>query len=212
MIKVILCDDHELVRNGIRNTLESDTGIRIIAEAANSEDLKEILRQNECDVLLLDISMPGRSGLELVEQLTKEKKPPSILIVSMHPEQNYALRTLRAGAHGYFHKSGNPSQIIKAVRLLAQGRYYLPPNISDLLVTHLKTRENSKIHDTLSQREMDTLKLIGEGQRLTDIARKMMISPKTVSVYRSRILEKLNLSNNGELILYSIENKLNSRP
>eukprot|EP01032_Pedospumella_encystans_P010770 gene10770-12562_t len=153
--------------------------------------------------------MPGRSGLELVEQLTKEKNPTRVLIVSMHPEKHYALRSLRAGAHGYFHKSGNPSQMIGAVRLLAQGRYYVPPEISELLVTHLKTHENSKIHDTLSQREMDTLKLIGAGQRLTDIARKMMISPKTVSVYRSRILEKLNLSSNGELILYSIENNLN---
>ncbi|PVE44660.1 response regulator [Limnohabitans planktonicus] len=209
MINVILCDDHELVRKGIRNTLESETDIRIVAEAENSENLKNILRQHDCDVLLLDISMPGRSGLELVEQLTKEKNPTRVLIVSMHPEKHYALRSLRAGAHGYFHKSGNPSQMIGAVRLLAQGRYYVPPEISELLVTHLKTHENSKIHDTLSQREMDTLKLIGAGQRLTDIARKMMISPKTVSVYRSRILEKLNLSSNGELILYSIENNLN---
>lgn len=210
MIKVILCDDHELVRKGIRNTLESEIDIQIVAEAKNSEDLKQVIRQYECDVLLLDISMPGRSGLELVEQLSKEKNPTRILIVSMHPEQHYALRSLRAGAHGYFHKSGNPSLMIGAVRLLAQGRYYVPPEISDLLVTHLKNHEITKVHDTLSQREMDTLKLIGSGQRLTDIAQKMMISPKTVSVYRSRILEKLKLSNNGELILYSIENNLNT--
>ena len=210
MIKVILCDDHELVRKGIKNTLETETDIRIVAEAQNSEDLRKIIRQHECDVLLLDISMPGRSGLELVDQLSQEKNPARVLIVSMHPEQHYALRSLRAGAHGYFHKSGNPSQMIGAVRLLAQGRYYVPAEISELLVTHLKTHETSKVHDTLSQREMDTLKLIGAGQRLTDIARKMMISPKTVSVYRSRILEKLKLSNNTELILYSIENNLNN--
>ena len=138
MIKVILCDDHELVRKGIRNTLESETDIRIVAEAENTEELKKILRLHECHVLLLDINMPGRSGLEMVEQISKEKNPARVLMVSMHPEQHYALRSLRAGAHGYFHKSGNPSQMIGAVRLLAQGRYYVPPEISDMLVTHLK--------------------------------------------------------------------------
>jgi DNA-binding NarL/FixJ family response regulator len=154
--------------------------------------------------------MPGRSGLEMVEQISKEKNPARVLMVSMHPEQHYALRSLRAGAHGYFHKSGNPSQMIGAVRLLAQGRYYVPSEISDMLVTHLKNHEASKVHDTLSQRELDTLKLIGAGQRLTDIAKQMMISPKTVSVYRSRILEKLKLSTTSQLILYSLENNLNT--
>jgi DNA-binding NarL/FixJ family response regulator len=209
MIKVILCDDHELVRKGIRNTLESEVDIRIVAEASKAEDLKKVMLQHECDVLLLDINMEGRSGLEVTEQLAKQESKTRILIVSMHPEEHYALRSLRAGAHGYFHKSGNPSQMIQAVRLLAQGRSYVTPEIADLLISNLSAIESKHMHDALSQREMDTLKLIGTGKRLTDIARQMMISPKTVSVYRSRILEKLKLSSNGELMLYTLKNNLN---
>jgi two-component system invasion response regulator UvrY len=209
MIKVILCDDHELVRKGIRNTLESEVDIRIVAEASKAEDLKKVMLQHECDVLLLDINMEGRSGLEVTEQLAKQESKTRILIVSMHPEEHYALRSLRAGAHGYFHKSGNPSQMIQAVRLLAQGRSYVTPEIADLLISNLSANDSKHMHDALSQREMDTLKLIGTGKRLTDIARQMMISPKTVSVYRSRILEKLKLSSNGELMLYTLKNNLN---
>jgi DNA-binding NarL/FixJ family response regulator len=209
MIRVIICDDHELVRKGIRLTLESEVDMRIVAEAARGEDLKKVMLQHECDVLLLDINMQGRSGLEITEQLAKQESKTRILIVSMHPEEHYALRSLRAGAHGYFHKSGNPFKMIQAVRLLAQGRSYVTPEISELLISNLSAKESPKMHDSLSQREMDTLKLIGTGKRLTDIARQMMISPKTVSVYRSRILEKLKLSSNGELILYALQNNLN---
>lgn len=208
MIKVILCDDHELVRKGIRNTLESEVDIRIVAEASKGEDLKKVMLQHECDVLLLDINMQGRSGLEITEKLAKQESKTRILIVSMHPEEHYALRSLRAGAHGYFHKSGNPSKMIQAVRLLAQGRSYVTPEIAELLISNLTSNESKNMHDALSQREMDTLKLIGTGKRLTDIARQMMISPKTVSVYRSRILEKLKLSSNGELMLYTLKNNL----
>jgi two-component system invasion response regulator UvrY len=208
MIKVILCDDHELVRKGIRNTLESEVDIRIVAEASKAEDLKQVMRQHECDVLLLDISMQGRSGLEIVEQLAKEENKTRILIVSMHPEQHYALRSLRAGAHGYFHKSENPAKMIEAVRILAQGGLYVTPETAEILVSNLTSQETPHLHESLSQREMDTLKLIGEGQRLSDIARQMMISPKTVSVYRSRILEKLKLSSNGELMRYTLKNQL----
>jgi DNA-binding NarL/FixJ family response regulator len=209
MIRVIICDDHELVRKGIRLTLESEVDMRIVAEAARGEDLKKVMLQHECDVLLLDINMQGRSGLEITEQLAKQESKTRILIVSMHPEEHYALRSLRAGAHGYFHKSGNPFKMIQAVRLLAQGRSYVTPEISELLISNLSAKESPNMHDSLSQREMDTLKLIGTGKRLTDIARQMMISPKTVSVYRSRILEKLKLSSNGELILYALQNNLN---
>ena len=209
MIRVIICDDHELVRKGIRHTLESEVDMRIVAEAARGEDLKKVMLQHECDVLLLDINMQGRSGLEITEQLAKQESKTRILIVSMHPEEHYALRSLRAGAHGYFHKSGNPAKMIQAVRLLAQGRSYVTPEIAELLISNLSANESVHMHDALSQREMDTLKLIGTGKRLTDIARQMMISPKTVSVYRSRILEKLKLNSNGELMLYTLKNNLN---
>ena len=208
MIKVILCDDHELVRKGIRNTLESEVDIRIVAEASKAEDLKLVMRQHACDVLLLDISMQGRSGLEIVKQLAKEDNKTRILIVSMHPEQHYALRSLRAGAHGYFHKSESPAKMIEAVRILAQGRLYVTHETAEILVSNLTSHETPNLHESLSQREMDTLKLIGEGQRLSDIAKQMMISPKTVSVYRSRILEKLKLSSNGELMRYTLKNQL----
>ena len=209
MINVIICDDHELVRRGIRQTLESEVDIRVVAEASNYQDLRVALRQNPCDVLLLDIQLEGRNGLEVLGTVNSENSKIRCLIVSMYPESQYALRCLRAGAQGYFNKASSPQKMIEAVRLIAQGRRYVTPEIADILVDGLSSPQESALHESLSERELETLKLIASGRRLSDIARELMISPKTVSVYRRRVLDKLNLDNNGQLILYAIENRLN---
>jgi len=209
MIDVILCDDHALVRRGIRDTLADAPNIRITGEAGSYPELRELLRNATCDVLLLDINLPGRSGLEVLESLQHTHPHIKILVVSMYPEDQYALRCLRAGAHGYANKAGDPLQLIHAVQTLMQGRKYLTPEVAQLLADSVaQPAEQQPGHHQLSEREMQTLVKIASGKRLSDIAEELMLSPKTVSVYRARVLEKLGLGNNAELTVYAIRNQL----
>ncbi|TSE25205.1 Response regulator UvrY [Tepidimonas sediminis] len=208
MIRVVLCDDHAVVRRGIRDTLQEATDIRVVAEAGSYPELREALRREQPDVLLLDVDLPGRSGLEILSVLHDEGSPVRTIIVSMYPEDQYAIRCLRAGAMGYLNKGGDPQALIAAVRSVAQGRKYITPEIAELLANHLQAPEGGEPHDALSERELQTLRLIASGKKLSQIAEALMISPKTVSVYRARVLEKLGLSNNAELTVYAIRNKL----
>ncbi|TSE18586.1 Response regulator UvrY [Tepidimonas alkaliphilus] len=208
MIRVVLCDDHAVVRRGIRDTLQEATDIRVVAEAGSYPELREALRREQPDVLVLDVDLPGRSGLEVLSVLQSEGSPVRTLMVSMYPEDQYAIRCLRAGAMGYLNKGGDPQALVAAVRTVAQGRKYITPEIAELLANHLQSPEGGEPHDALSQRELQTLKMIASGKKLSQIAEALMISPKTVSVYRARVLEKLGLSNNAELTVYAIRNKL----
>ncbi|MFW9595302.1 MAG: response regulator [Macromonas sp.] len=208
MIKVVLCDDHAVVRRGIRDTLMEATDIRVVAEADGYASLREVLRQEAPDVLLLDVDLPDRSGLEILAVLQKEEAPPKVVMVSMYPEDQYALRCLRAGAVGYLNKGGDPSALLPAVRTAAEGRKYITPQIAELLANHLSAPAATELHAALSERELQTLKRIASGKKLAQIAEDLMLSPKTVSVYRARVLEKLGLTNNAELTVYAIRNQL----
>jgi DNA-binding NarL/FixJ family response regulator len=161
-----------------------------------------------CDVLVLDINLPGRSGLDVLHALKDEGTPVKVLIVSMYPEDQYAIRALRAGAHGYVNKGGDPQLLVQAVRTVAQGRKYVTPEIAQMLVENLSTPATGQPHEKLSDRELQTLVMIASGKRLSDIATDLVLSPKTVSVYRARVLEKLQLANNSELTVYAIRNGL----
>jgi DNA-binding NarL/FixJ family response regulator len=233
MIKVILCDDHALIRRGIRDTLSDAADIEVVGEAGDYGELRALLRQRAsqaddaaaanggstrnggsaapqppCDVLVLDINMPGRSGLDVMHALKDEGSPIKVLVVSMYPEDQYAIRALRAGAFGYVNKGGDPQLIVQAVRTVSQGRKYVTPEIAQMLVESLTTPVSEQAHDKLSDRELQTLVMIASGKRLSDIAEELMLSPKTVSVYRARVLEKLGLGNNSELTVYAIRNGL----
>lgn len=208
MIKVVLCDDHAVVRRGIRDTLQEATDIQVVGEADSYASLRELLRREACDVLLLDVDLPGRSGLEILSVLQEEKSSVRAVMVSMYPEDQYAIRCLKAGAVGYLNKAGDPSALLSAVRSAAQGRKYITPEIAEMLANHLNAPESADLHETLSEREMQTLRKIASGKKLSQIAEELMISPKTVSVYRARVLEKLGLSNNAELTVYAIRNQL----
>lgn len=208
MIKVVLCDDHAVVRRGIRDTLLEATDIQVVAEAEGYASLREVLRQHQPDVLLLDVDLPGRSGLEILAVLQEESSPVKTVMVSMYPEDQYAIRCLKAGAVGYLNKGGDPAALLTAVRTVAQGRKYITPAIAEMLATHLSTPDATELHESLSERELQTLKKIASGKKLSQIAEELMISPKTVSVYRARVLEKLALSNNAELTVYAIRNQL----
>jgi DNA-binding NarL/FixJ family response regulator len=218
MIEVILCDDHALIRRGIRDTLSDAPDIRVVGEAGDYGELRSLMRTLQqqpgrdpgkpCDVLVLDINLPGRSGLDALHALKDEGSPIKVLVVSMYPEDQYAIRALRAGAYGYVNKGGDPQLLVQAVRTVSQGRKYVTPEIAQMLVESLTAPSTENPHQKLSDRELQTLVMIASGKRLADIAEELTLSPKTVSVYRSRVLEKLALANNAELTVYAIRNGL----
>ena len=204
MIRVILCDDHAMVRRGIRDTISEATDIQVVGEAASYPELRDVMRKVECDVLVLDLNMPGRGGLEVLGTLKEEGSPVKTLVVSMYPEDQYAIRCLRAGARGYLNKAGEPAELVAAIRTVMQGRKYVTPDVAQMLVDTLNAPESEELHASLSERELQTLQKIASGKKLSDIAEELMLSPKTVSVYRARVLEKLHLTNNAELTVYAI--------
>lgn len=208
MIRVGLCDDHAMIRRGIRDTLAEAVDIQVVAQASTYAEVRELLRTHPLDVLVLDLNLPGRGGMEVLESLRETDSPVRVLIVSMYPEDQYALRCLRAGAFGYLNKAGDPVELIAAVHMVAQGRKYITPQVSEMLVDNLAAPTQEALHASLSERELQTLLKIASGKRLADIAQELMLSPKTVSVYRARLLEKLKLANNAELTVYAIRNAL----
>ena len=220
MLHVILCDDHALIRRGIRDTLSDAPDIKVVGEAGDYGELRVLMRNltaepdrdlgrtQPCDVLVLDINLPGRSGLDALHALKDEGSPVKVLVVSMYPEDQYAIRALRAGAYGYVNKGGDPQLLVQAVRTVSQGRKYVTPEIAQMLVESLTTPVSENPHQKLSDRELQTLVMIASGKRLADIAEDLTLSPKTVSVYRARVLEKLGLANNAELTVYAIRNGL----
>ena len=208
MTRVILCDDHAVVRRGIRDTLADAPDIEVVAEAGSYSEVRDALRNTPCDVLVLDLSLPGRGGLEVLASLKDTDLQVGVLIVSMYPEDQYAIRCLRAGAQGYVNKAGDPSELVEAVRTVALGKKYVSPAVAQMLVDNLHAPTSEVLHASLSERELQTLLKIASGKRLSDIATELMLSPKTVSVYRSRVLEKLKLSNNAELTVYAIRNNM----
>ncbi len=208
MIKVILCDDHALIRRGIRDTLADAEDIEVVGEASDYGELRALFRDQACDVLVLDINLPGRSGLDVLHVLKEEGNPVKVLVVSMYPEDQYAMRALKAGASGYLNKGSDAAQIVAAVRTVSQGRKYVTPEMAQMLVDNLTTPAQEDAHQKLSDRELQTLVMIASGKRLSDIAEQLLLSPKTVSVYRARVLEKLALTNNSELTVYAIRNGL----
>ncbi|WP_342618958.1 response regulator transcription factor [Rhodoferax sp. GW822-FHT02A01] len=208
MIKVVLCDDHAMVRRGIRDTLSEAVDIQVVGESGSYSEVREVLRSAACDVLILDLNLPGRGGLEVLSSLRESGSAVRVLIVSMFAEDQYAIRCLRAGAHGYLNKAGDPAELIAAVRTIAQGRKYVTAAVSDMLVNNLAEPSAETLHSTLSERELQTLLKIASGKKLSEIAEELMLSPKTVSVYRARLLEKLKLNNNAELTVYAIRNEL----
>ncbi len=208
MIKVVLCDDHAMVRRGIRDTLSEAVDIQVVGESGSYSEVREVLRNATCDVLILDLNLPGRGGLEVLASLREGGSTVRVLICSMFAEDQYAIRCLRAGAHGYLNKAGDPTELVAAVRTIAQGRKYVSAAVSEMLVNNLSEPSSETLHSTLSERELQTLLKIASGRKLSEIAEELMLSPKTVSVYRARLLEKLKLSNNAELTVYAIRNEL----
>jgi len=207
VIRVIIVDDHTLIRRGLRETLTEAGDIRVVGEAGDYGGLRELLRQQDCDVLLLDVNLPGRSGIDALKVLADEGSTIRAVMLSQYPEDQYGIRALKAGAMAYLNKSAAPETIVQAVRSVAAGRKFVTPEIAQALADAVAAR-GAGTHDQLSDREMQTLMLIAEGRKLSEIAERLSLSPKTVSVYRARVLEKLGLSSNAELATYAIRHGL----
>ena len=208
MIEILMADDHAIFRSGLRRLLSDEPDMRIVAEAANGLEAIEQLRKRAFGVVLLDVNMGGRSGFETLRRIHGEWPSQPVVMLSMYPEDQYALRCIKAGAEGYANKSGDPLALVEAVRTVASGRKYLTQEVAQMLAQSLAHPIDQAPHASLSEREMQTLQKIATGKRLTDIAQELMLSPKTVSVYRARVLEKLQLTNNAELTVYAIRNHL----
>lgn len=210
MIRILITDDHPIVRRGIRQLLEDDKEDRFgnIAEAGNGKELLEKLNSADYDVVLLDISLPGRSGLELLVDIKKLNPGVSVVMLSIYPEEQYALRALKLGASGYLTKASAPEELIAAVVKASQGERYISSSLAEKITFNLLDNIEAPLHEKLSARELEVVSLLATGKTMSFIADKLSLSPKTISTYRERILEKLNLKTTSDIIRYGIKEGL----
>jgi len=208
MIRVLIADDHAIVREGLKRILADDSGISLVGEASDGVEAASLARRLKPDVVLLDISMPNRSGIDAMADIRGAGDGIGILILSMHPEDQYAIRCLRDGADGYLTKESAPELLLQAIRKINGGGKYVSPALAEKLALHLVGGDESTPHDRLSDRELEVLILIGKGLTVSQIAERLCVSVKTVSTYRSRVLEKMGLENNAQLMRYAMENDL----
>jgi two-component system invasion response regulator UvrY len=206
--KILIADDHAMVRAGIRQYLEAESSVREIGEAANGRDTLEQLRTREWDLVLLDIFMPDQSGLDILRHIQTDHPKVRVLILSGLPEKQYAVSVLRAGASGYLPKDSAPEDLIKAVQTVLAGRRYVSPEVAELLVAGMDKDPGSQQHERLSAREFQVLSKLAAGRAVSEIANELQLSVKTVSTYRSRVLEKMGLKTNADLTSYALRHGL----
>ena len=209
MINILIVDDHLIVREGIKRIIDDVPDMNIIAEASSGQEAIDLIQENLYDLILLDISMPGQNGLQTLKLIKKHDKNIPVLMLSMHSEEQYAMRTIKAGASGYMTKETASHQLVTAIRKINGGRKFISEEVAELLTTDLYHDENKDPHEHLSDREFEILKLIASGKTTKTIANDLSISPKTVSTFRSRILKKLDMRNDADIIHYVVDYKLN---
>jgi len=207
-MKVLIADDHAILRKGLIEILHESFPTMEYFEASNSIEALQITRKETLDLILLDISMPGRNGLETLKQIRADGTQAPILILSVQPEDQYAIRTLKAGASGFLNKDSAPEELINAVNLILRGKKYISSNIVDKLAQSLSRPIDKPLYETLSDRELQVLKFIASGKTVSEIGREISLTVNTISTYRARILDKLNLKNNAELTRYAFDNSL----
>ena len=210
MIKVLIADDHALFREGLKKVIDQHSDLEVSGEASNGQDVLEKVWNEDFDVLLLDISMPGRSGIDILKEIrgAKHQPKPKILMLSMHPEEQYAVRALKAGASGYLTKESAPDEVIDAIRQVSMGLKYVTLSLAEKLAIELELDHDKPLHEQLSDREFQVMQMIARGHTIKKIAEKLFLSSRTISTYKSRILEKLNMKNNADIISYIMEHNL----
>jgi DNA-binding NarL/FixJ family response regulator len=208
MIRILIADDHPVVRQGLKQILAENRDMVIADEAASGQEVMKKVSRNDYDVILLDISMPGRNGLDILRELRSKKPKTAVLMLSIHPEDLFAVRALKLGAAGYLTKETAPEELVSAIRRVSQGRKYISATLAEKLAVDLELEAEKPAHETLSDREYQVLCLLASGKRLKEIAEDLSLSIKTISTYRTRILDKMKLRNNAELIRYALQHNL----
>jgi two-component system invasion response regulator UvrY len=208
MIRLLIGDDHAIVRKGMKQILAETRDIVVADEAGNGRDVLEMVRKNDYDMVLLDISMPGRDGLEVLKELKNQRPKLPVLMLSMYPEEQYAVRSLRSGASGYLTKDSAPDELIAAIRKVSSGGKYVSASLAEKLAHKLDVDVEKPLHEELSDREYQVMCMIASGKTVKEIGEQLSLSVKTVSTYRSRILAKMRMKGNADLTRYAIENRL----
>lgn len=208
MIRIVLADDHTIVRRGLKQILESESDLKVVYEAATGDEAVEFVRSNSVDIVVMDITMPPKNGIESLKDIKKIKPSVPVLILSMHTREQYAVRVLKAGAAGYITKESAPDELVTAIRKANRGGIYINNELAELLARHVGSSRPDEPHKILSDRELQVLLAIGRGRSLTEIANDLNISVKTVSTYRTRIIEKTALSTNAMITRYCLEHGL----
>lgn len=211
MKKLIIADDHSVVRAGIKQILSEIPGLEVVAEATNTEETLAEVRSHRPDLLILDLSMPGRGGFAVLGELKKEKSSPAVLVLSMHPEELYAKRVFKAGASGYLNKESTTEKLKEAITKILAGGRYVSESFAEQLLSEFGNDDSKPAHEKLTDREFQVMHFLVGGKTVTEISRELALSVKTISTYRSRILKKLNLKNNVELTRYAIAQGLIDR-
>ncbi len=208
MIRLFVVDDHAVVRRGLKQIVEESRECRIVGEASTADEALTRLRDTPCDIVVLDVSLPDRNGLDLLKQIKAEHPRLTFLMLTMHAEEQYAIRAFKAGAAGYLTKESAPEQLLLAVKRIANGRRYMSVELADRLAGQLGGDPNKLPHERLSDREFQVLCLIAKGKGLSEIANELGVSVKTISTHRTRLLEKMCLKSNAELVQYAVKNGL----
>ena len=208
MIKIVIADDHPVVRQGIKQILAEESDMKLMAEAANGRELLDRLRSSACDVVLLDISMPGRGGLEVLGDLRRDYPKLPVLVLSVHSEDQFGPRVLKRGAAGFMSKETAPEELVKAIRKVSGGGKYVSAWLAEKLASDLAIDAQKAPHEELSDREYQVMCMIASGKTVGEIARELSLSAKTISTYRSRILEKMKMKTNAQLTFYAIQKAL----
>lgn len=208
MIRIFITDDHSLIREGLKKIINDEKDISIIGEAGNAKDTMSFVLNKNIDILILDLNLPDKSGLDLLKELKSLKPELKILILSMHPEDRFAMRVLRAGAAGYITKESVGEELVRAIRKVYNGGKYVSESLAEMLAFEIQGGGDKPIHEVLSDREFQVLQMIASGKTLAEISEALSLAVTTISTYRARVLEKLNLHSNAELIHYAITNKL----
>ncbi|GAB2578504.1 response regulator transcription factor [Ramlibacter solisilvae] len=208
IVKVAIVDDHAIVRAGLRQFLSEMVDLRVVGEAASGREAIDLVRNTEIDVLIMDLSMPGQSGIDALAMIRAKAPDVGILILSGYPEEQYAVNLIRQGASGYLNKECEPLEIVNAIRTIALGRRYISPSVAELIAQQLNRKEGSAAHDLLSEREFQVFLKLAKGETAGEIANALSLSVKTVSTYRTRLMEKMGLTSNSDLTYYALKNKL----
>jgi DNA-binding NarL/FixJ family response regulator len=212
MIRILLADDHAIIRDGVKQILADTDDLVVAGEAANGAEALKMVARQDWDLVILDISMPGKSGLELIKLIRQAKPGLPILIFTMHPEQQYALRALHAGASGYLTKESDGEVLVAAIRKVTSGHIYFTDNVAELLVRERMPKANQLSHTSLSNREFQVFEKLVSGVRLTDIANELNLSIKTISTHKTRIMQKMKMASEAELVRYAVARGLVAIP